>query len=107
VLVRLEEEKIIRFRCHTGHAYTIRALLSEVTESVEHMLWQAMRGLEETNLLLNKMGDHLKESGHPELAQLFFNKAKKVATQARVVHENVFKHDNLSGDFPFGEEEGI
>jgi two-component system chemotaxis response regulator CheB len=107
VLVRLEEEKIIRFRCHTGHAYTIRALLSEVTESVEQRLWQAMRGLEETNLLLNKMGDHLKESSQPELAQLFFNKAKKVARQAKVVHENVFKYDNLSGDFPFGEEGGI
>jgi len=107
VLVRLEEEKIIRFRCHTGHAYTIRALLSEITESVEQRLWQAMRGLEETNLLLNKMGDHLKESSQPELAQLFFNKAKKVARQASVVHDNVFKHDNLSGDFPFGEEGGI
>ena len=57
-LTKLIEGNIIRFRCHTGHAYTISALLAEVTESVESMLYQAMRGLEETNLLLNSMGEH-------------------------------------------------
>lgn len=43
VLVRLVEGKFIRFRCHTGHAYTASSLLADVTKSVEEKLWQAMR----------------------------------------------------------------
>src|SRR3954466_9494121 len=57
-LSRLKEGNIIRFRCHTGHAFTINALLSEVSEKVEDLLWQGMRGLEESNLLLTQMAAH-------------------------------------------------
>ena len=32
-LSRLKEGNIIRFRCHTGHAFTIKALLSEVSDA--------------------------------------------------------------------------
>ena len=34
VLVQLMDSNIVRFRCHTGHAFTASALLSEVTASV-------------------------------------------------------------------------
>ena len=57
-LTKLIEGNLIRFRCHTGHSYTISALLSEVTESVESI---AMPGLEETNMLLNQFGHHFDE----------------------------------------------
>jgi two-component system, chemotaxis family, protein-glutamate methylesterase/glutaminase len=98
---KLKEGKIIRFRCHTGHAYTISALLSEVSETVEHLLWQSMRGLEETNLLLNEMGTHFKESGLQKLAQALFSKAKEIKKRARVVHESVLKQELISGEISF------
>ncbi|GAB3018001.1 chemotaxis protein CheB [Spirosoma pulveris] len=34
VLVRFREGKLIRYRCHTGHAYTAGALLAEVDKSI-------------------------------------------------------------------------
>jgi two-component system chemotaxis response regulator CheB len=46
-----------------------------VTKSVEDSLWQAMRALEETNMLLNKIGTHYKEIGNPKAANLFTKKA--------------------------------
>ncbi|MDO9257186.1 MAG: hypothetical protein Q7U54_16825 [Bacteroidales bacterium] len=55
-LVRLFEGNLIRFRCHTGYAYTASALFSGITETVEDVLWQAMRGMEEAVLLLKKNG---------------------------------------------------
>ena len=49
VLVQPRESKIVRFRCHTGHAFTASALLAELITSVEEKMWQAMRrALEET-----------------------------------------------------------
>ena len=100
-LTQLIEGKLIRYRCHTGHAYTISALLSEVTESVESMLYQAMRGLEETKMLLQNLGRHFADDLQEAVSKLFFRKADETGQQARVVHESILKHESLSGDLQF------
>jgi two-component system chemotaxis response regulator CheB len=46
-----------RYRCHTGHAYTKAAFLSENTETVEAALWSAIRALEERIRMLRSDGD--------------------------------------------------
>ncbi|WP_051359890.1 chemotaxis protein CheB [Adhaeribacter aquaticus] len=97
-LTKLIEGNIIRFRCHTGHAYTISTLLSEVTESVESTMTQAMRGLEETNMLLDHLAKHFEEVKKPEMAELFYAKAQEVNKQARQIHDSIFRHQLLSGD---------
>jgi two-component system chemotaxis response regulator CheB len=71
-LTQLKEGKIIRFRCHTGHAYTISALLSEVTTNVEAILWQAMQSLEETTMLLTRLGQHVEQQQQEAIAEVFF-----------------------------------
>ncbi|GAB3637949.1 chemotaxis protein CheB [Hymenobacter arcticus] len=100
-LTQLVEGKLIRYRCHTGHAYTVSALLSEVTESVESLLYQAMRGLEETKMLLQNLGHHFADNLQEAVATLFFSKADQTGRQARIVHESILKHESLSGDLQF------
>ena len=100
-LTQLIEGKLIRYRCHTGHAYTVSALLSEVTESVESMLYQSMRGLEETKMILQNLGAQFTENKQPEVAALFLRKADETGRQARVVHDSILKHQALSGDLQF------
>lgn len=41
-----------RFRCHTGHAYTFRALVATQGEAVEDALWAALRALQEKEKML-------------------------------------------------------
>ena len=43
-----------RFRCHTGHAYSIGSLELEMTNHIEASLWNAIRSLEEFAILLNE-----------------------------------------------------
>jgi two-component system chemotaxis response regulator CheB len=102
-LVRLFEGKIIRFRCHTGHAYTASALLSGITESIEESLWQAMREMEEATLLLNKMAEQFAKAGQSSDAELFKKKADITADRARIIHESVFTQELLSEDLPVEE----
>ncbi|HEX8427720.1 chemotaxis protein CheB [Hymenobacter sp.] len=97
-LTKLIEGKLIRFRCHTGHAYTISALLSELSESVESMLYQSMRGLEESKMLLQSLGDYFAKEGQQQIAKTFFTKADQTGRQARIVHDSIFDHDIVSGD---------
>ncbi|MGI4742648.1 MAG: chemotaxis protein CheB [Janthinobacterium lividum] len=100
-LTQLVEGKLICYRCHTGHAYTVSALLSEVTQSVESMLYQSMRGLEETKMLLQNLGNYFAEDHQESVAKLFFKKADETGQQARVVHDSILKHEALSGDLRF------
>ncbi|ALW86370.1 chemotaxis protein CheB [Hymenobacter sedentarius] len=100
-LTQLMEGKLIRYRCHTGHAYSLSALLGEVTASVESMLYQSMRGLEETKMLLQSLGQHFLEDKQDAVAQLFFHKADETGRQARVVYESILRHESLSGDLQF------
>jgi len=103
-LVRLQEGKMIRFRCHTGHAYTASSLLAELSESVESQLWMSMRGLEEMNLLLKNIGDHYKELGNKKAAGLFHDKAKESANRAQVIHDSVLQQDQYSEDIRLNNE---
>jgi two-component system chemotaxis response regulator CheB len=100
-LTQLIEGKLIRYRCHTGHAYTVSALLSEVTRSVESLLYQSMRGLEETKMLLQNLGNHFADDQQEAVAKLFFRKADETGQQARIVHDSILKHESLSGDLQF------
>lgn len=101
VLVRLIEGKFIRFRCHTGHAYTASALLADLSKSVEETLWQSMRGLEETTLLLNQISEHFKKEGSKEAAAIFARKADMTTKRARVIHDSVFKQEIFSEDLRY------
>ena len=58
VLMQLQEEGRIRFRCHTGHSYTPSSLLSGITESIEEALWTAIRSLHEGGMLIRQLAAH-------------------------------------------------
>ncbi|WP_332825355.1 chemotaxis protein CheB [Ramlibacter sp.] len=55
VLVQIEEGSIVRFRCHTGHAFSLLALLAEVNTSIDKGLWDTIRAIEERVLLLRQI----------------------------------------------------
>jgi len=100
-LVRLVEGKMLRFRCHTGHAYTASALLAELSETIESLLWQSMRGLEEMNMLLDNIAGHYKKIKNKEAAAFFSLKAKDGAKKARVIHDSVLQQTHISEDMRF------
>jgi len=45
----------LRYRCHTGHAYTSASLLAEQTMKIEETMWTALRMFEERKNLLTAM----------------------------------------------------
>ncbi|MEJ7588858.1 MAG: chemotaxis protein CheB, partial [Ferruginibacter sp.] len=89
-LVSLEEGNILRFRCHTGHAYSDSALLEDVSESVEKMLFQSVRVAEEKAFLEKSIGEHLEKIHHKD-AIMFSQKAEKTLERSRLLHDFVFK----------------
>lgn len=97
-LVRLTEGTWLRFRCHTGHAFTPSTLLTGITEAVEESLWQAMRAVEEQAMLLDHIAGHLRQTGQPAKAALFIDQAHRARDHARVIHDSLPEHEQLSQD---------
>lgn len=52
VLWQIKEGSFLRYRCHTGHAYTASVLLAEQTNKIEETMWVALRMFEERRNLL-------------------------------------------------------
>jgi two-component system, chemotaxis family, protein-glutamate methylesterase/glutaminase len=64
-LWELKEKPPLRYRCHTGHAFTAMSLAHAQSESSEHALWDSVRRLKEKEMLLRRLalvnrarGDH-------------------------------------------------
>ena len=98
VLSKYKDGKRARFRCHTGHAYSADALLATLTENIEDSLYSAMRGVEESIMLLNHIGDHYAEVNQPKLAAMYFKKANEAQHRAQMVRQIVLTHEQLSAD---------
>jgi len=97
-LVSIQEGKRRRYRCHTGHAYTSSALLDSVTKTIEENLWNAVRGLEETVMLLENTGKQLEESGQKREAKQFLDKAKETRAKSHEIRKTIFEQERLSED---------
>ena len=63
VLLQIESEKVTRFRCHTGHAYSIQSLMADIEGGIENALWSAIRAIEEQVFLVQHMAEHAHDSG--------------------------------------------
>ena len=55
VLWEMNDPKVQRYRCHTGHSFTASALVDSQTEKIEETLWVSLRMFEERKNLLNNM----------------------------------------------------
>lgn len=95
-LVQLQEGGMLRFRCHTGHAFSASSLLAMMTESVEESLWSTMRGIEESAMLLQHLARHLSETEAGELAARFEEKAREIRRRAEQIKQLAFQHEQLS-----------
>lgn len=81
-LVRIKEGGWLRFRCHTGHGFSADALLEGLMETVGDLLWQTTRGFQEASMLLEHMGQHIRESGEAAVGERFLAKARELNQQA-------------------------
>lgn len=91
VLSRLRNDNIVRYRCHTGHAYSADALMTAITERIEDSLYSAIRGMDESIMLLNHIGDHYAEANQPGLAALYFRKAKEAQERSNLVRTSTLR----------------
>jgi two-component system chemotaxis response regulator CheB len=55
VLMEIKEGSIMRYRCHTGHAFSSQALFGQTNHEIDRHIWNALRALDEKMILLRTM----------------------------------------------------
>ena len=95
-LLQIKEGRHLRFRCHTGHAFSLNSLLVEVTKSIEDALWNGVRVIEESQMLLTHMATHLQEGNQSEAATMFLRKAERAHQQAELIRQAAMNNEILS-----------
>jgi two-component system chemotaxis response regulator CheB len=94
VLLRLKAADPARFRCHTGHAYTMDSLVAAVNEGIEDSYWITIRALQEGVLLLEHLRNHL---GHeqPTPEDRIGDQIRAARAQIAVLRQLVNERANL------------
>ena len=82
-----DDTGLLRFRCRTGHGYSIETLAAEQTETVESALFSALRALEERAAMARRMAGRLRGRGSKTSAARFEAQADAAVQQALVIRE--------------------
>jgi two-component system chemotaxis response regulator CheB len=69
VLWEVAKGNSLRYRCHTGHAFSASVLLAEQTAKLEETLWVALRMFEERRNLLTTMSKRSSGAYSPSAAE--------------------------------------
>lgn len=97
VLMQLHGDELLRFRCHTGHAFTAEALLANSSETIEAELWSVIRAMDEQVLLLGQVAEKLDAAGKTADAQRMREQAGLAEQQRQMIRQAVFAQTARAG----------
>jgi two-component system chemotaxis response regulator CheB len=85
VLSEFHEGSIVRFRCHTGHAYSMQTLLADVDDSIDSSLGGVLRALQERSILLRAAAAHARQRNESADAERLERRARECDEKCRTI----------------------
>jgi two-component system chemotaxis response regulator CheB len=76
---------LLRFRCRTGHGYSVETLVAGQDDIVESALWAALRALEERAAMARRMAARFRARGSKTSAARFERQADAAIQQALII----------------------
>lgn len=76
-----------RYRCHTGHAYSIESLHAADREALERALADALRALHEKKILSDELAGYYKEFGDAHSAIRYQSEARRAWVSAQEIEK--------------------
>lgn len=101
VLWEIDENGFLRFRCRVGHAFTARHLHAEQRHAVETALWSALRALEESAALYQRLATRATQGRQPHTAARYQERADNTGENARVLRDFLVRA-NATADVELG-----
>jgi two-component system, chemotaxis family, protein-glutamate methylesterase/glutaminase len=92
-----DESGLLKFRCRTGHGYSVQTLAAVQTEVVEGALWGALRALEERAAMARGMAARFRARGSNVSAARFERQADAAVQQAMTIRDALQQLSPLTG----------
>jgi two-component system chemotaxis response regulator CheB len=86
-LWEMKDPKPLRYRCHTGHAYSALSLARAQQDAAEHALWASVRALAERENLLRRVASIAEATGEHAQAAAGRVQAERLREQIRTLRE--------------------
>ena len=83
-LWELKDGDMLRYRCHTGHAFSADTLLAEQTEAAENAIYSALQALEEKARALRRVAERFEER-FPDLETRYRHEAGELDESAAII----------------------
>jgi two-component system, chemotaxis family, protein-glutamate methylesterase/glutaminase len=90
-LWEIKDRKMLRFRCHVGHAFSGESLDAGQAEELEAALWSAVRSLEEREMLLRRLAQNARRQKHDLTAAEFEKRCREIAPAAKIIRSILLK----------------
>jgi two-component system chemotaxis response regulator CheB len=88
---QMDEEGLIRFRCHVGHAYYAEDMLAEQSQALEAALWTAVRTFREKAVLASQMATREQRLANAKAAERFLDEAQLAERYGNVIQDLLLK----------------
>ena len=91
-LWELQEDDLLRYRCHTGHGFNGESLLAEQTCAIEEGLYSALRAVEEKAAALRRLSVRWGDR-YPKMEADYLARAKEMEQSAHVLRRLLAEGD--------------
>ena len=105
-LWEIEDGDMLRYRCHTGHAFTADAVMEAQAIEADEMLWSLLRAHQQRAEFARRMAEREKTRRRSELASQFGARAKEYEADAAVIERILESRRARLGNNGAGSEEG-
>jgi two-component system chemotaxis response regulator CheB len=89
LLWQVDQDEMVRFRCHVGHAYYAEQLLEGQAETLEAALWMAVRIFRERAVLARQLANKERDLGHADAAARHDEQAELAERHGKSIQENL------------------
>jgi two-component system chemotaxis response regulator CheB len=99
VMWEIDEDDLIRYRCHEGHAYSAELMSLALDDDLRRAFGSALRALEERIALARKLQNQASASGRTLSAKSWSDKAREFEEEARVIRDSIRRSDDIAARF--------
>jgi two-component system chemotaxis response regulator CheB len=97
-LWEIEDGPMLRYRCHTGHAFTADVMMEAQSNEAEQILWSLLRAHQQRAELARRMASKEKALERHELAAQLTARANDYQADADLVEEIIHKRQAIASD---------
>lgn len=91
VLFEREQDNVLHFRCHVGHAFSEEALFASQSRALESALWSAVRALEEKAALSRRLAEQAGNRGLNRAVAQFRGAAREAEHGSNILRQTLLK----------------